>query len=48
MKFISKHHDKSNFELKFIQLITIPNLFPLEIYKNVNIANYVYYGKTRL
>ena len=29
--FISKHHDKYKFALKFIQFVTISTLFPLEV-----------------
>ena len=46
--FNSKHHDKCKFVLTFIPPVTISNLFPLEVYKNANIANFVHYGKTRL
>ena len=31
INFISKHVDKLKFALKIIQLVTIPNLFPLEV-----------------
>ena len=31
-----------------IQLVTIINLFPFEVVQNDNIANFVYYGKTRM
>ena len=34
--------------LKFIPLVTVTYVFSLEIYKNVNIANFAYYEKTRL
>ena len=44
--FNSKHHDKCKFTLTFIPLVTIFNLFPVEVIQNANIANFVYYGKT--
>ena len=34
----SMHHNKGKFTLKFIQFITIPNLFLLEVVQNVNIV----------
>ena len=39
-------HDKCKFVIKFIDLVNLFNLFPLEVVQNVNIANFVYYGKT--
>ena len=38
---------KASLHKKF-QLVTIPNLFPLEVVQNFNTANSVYYGETRL
>ena len=46
--FNSKHHDKCEFSLKFIWVSTVSNLFPLEVIQKVNIANFVFYGKTQL
>ena len=45
INFILKHHDKCKFALKLInsQFISIRSYT-----KNANIANFVYYGKTRL
>ena len=37
----SKHHDKPKFALKLIKLRTVYNLYPLEVYKNTDIANFV-------
>ena len=45
--FNLKHHDKCKFALTFISLATTSNLFSLEVVQNANIANFVYYGKTR-
>ena len=42
----SKYHVKCKFASKFIQLVTITTLFPFGVYKNANIVNFVYYGKT--
>ena len=39
----SKHYDKYKFVLKLIGRLTVSNLFPLD-----NIANFVYYMKTRM
>ena len=41
----SKHHDKHKFAIKFIPLQICSHY---KLYRNVNIANFVYYGKTRL
>ena len=45
--FNLKYHDKCKFALTFISLATTFNLFSLEVVQNANIANFVYYGKTR-
>ena len=31
INFISKHHDKCKCALKFVHLVTFPNLFPIEV-----------------
>ena len=41
-------HVKYKFASKLIQLVTVVNLFPLNLYKVVNIVNFVHYGKTRM
>ena len=44
----SMHHNNFKFAQKTIHLGTIYNLFLLERTQNVNVANSVYCGKTRL
>ena len=44
----SKHHDKCKFTLKLIWLLTVSNLFILEIVQKRQCCQFVYYGKTRL
>ena len=43
----SKYYDKCKFTLKFIQLVTNPNLFPLEVVQKCKHVNIVL-RKTRL
>ena len=42
------HYEECKFGLKLIGLLTVSNLFPLEVVQNVDIANIVYFVKTRL
>ena len=46
--FNSKHHDKCKFVLTFIPLVTTSSLFPLEVVQKRQLANFVYYRKTRI
>ena len=51
INFISKHHDKGKFELKFIQLVIIPNLdlLLLEVVQKMpKLSNLCLHGKTPL
>ena len=48
INFISKHYDKCKFALNFIQHVTIPNLFSLEVAQNASIGIFMYYRKTRM
>ena len=43
--FDSKH-DKCKCSSKLIGFLTVSNLLPLEVVKNINIAIFLYYGKT--
>ena len=46
--FLSKDHVKCKFTLKVIQFLMIPIFISIrKTYKNITIANFVYYGKTR-
>ena len=48
LNFNSKHDERCKFALKLILMGTTSNLFSLKLYKNANIANFIYYGKTGL
>ena len=48
LNFNSRYRAKCTFIVKLISLTNTSNLFSLEVVQNANIANFVYYGKTRL
>ena len=42
--YFSKNYDKYKFALKLILLLTVINLFQLEVVQKCQIANFVYYA----
>ena len=42
--YISKHYGKCRSALKLIRLLTVYNLFPLEVVQNANFGNFMYCG----
>ena len=48
MNFYSKQHDEYKSTFKFIHLVFLFNVFPLEVMQKCQHFNFAYYGKTQL